>query len=262
MVRINSNMPGLMAWLQSGETQKKDSLSMERLAKDLKVRAEDNRGKTDTSEKMRDQIRGHNRAISDLQQEVSLLQTAAEGLGEIQSELQNISELMHPEAAQEAAADEPSGIKAAVYGHIEKIDEISANTRFGEQQLLDGSPQNAGHPLLAALGPMDSAALELAAINVEEQNLQDKSLEQINAAMEKVVTERERMLEKIDILKEKLGSLLTASENLSASESLIREADTAMESLNAARDQIRADAGQALQAQGNLEQLRTSHLLS
>lgn len=262
MVRINSNMPGLMAWLQSGDAQKKGSLSMERLTKDLKVRAEDNRGKTDTSEKMRDQIRGHNQAISDLQQEVSLLQTAAGGLGEIQSELQNMRELLHPEAAEAVAAEDPSESKGAVSGYIEKIDEIAADTSFGEQRLLDGSSQNAGHPLLAALGPMDSEALELAAINVEEQDLQDKSLEQVNAAMEKVVTERERLLEGIDKLKERLGSLLTANENLSASESLIREADTALASLNAARDQIRADAGQALQAQGNLEQLRTSHLLS
>lgn len=196
MVRITTNMPALMAWRQSGEAgTEKDSLSMERLTKDLRVRTDDDRVKPDISEKMRDRIRHHNQVVFNVQQEITQLQTAAAELEQIHSHLQDLRELVQPEPDKTGIAD--------------------------------------------------------AQIN----------LEQIDSALSHVTLERERLLEALTHLENSLGSLLTAGENLSASESLIRESDTALASLNLTRYQINLDSKQALLAQGNLEHLRTAHLL-
>ena len=253
MVRITTNMPALMAWRQSGETQDKGSLSMERLAKDLRTSSDDDRTKTDVSEKMRDKIRGHNQAIYDVQQEISLLQTAAGGLDEINSRLQDVRGLLQPDEENSAAGGKIN-VQQIMSANMEEIDLIAGETQFAGKYLLNGS---ASAPMVS----MDREALGISNLNTLDSVPGGQSLQQVEAAVERVAFERGRLAEGLSQLEHRLENLLTASENLSASESLIRESGVALESLSSVIEQIGLNAKQALLAQGNLQQQRTSHLL-
>lgn len=140
MVRINTNLPALMAWRHAGIAENKVNLSMERLATGLRiVRASDDPSNLGVSERMRSQIHGHSQAIRNVQQEISLLQTAEGALQETHDMTHRIRELLLSSLDGTKTAQDRMNIQEEIDQLLEEIDSTAQNTSFNRKRLLDGS---------------------------------------------------------------------------------------------------------------------------
>src|SRR3954451_19261067 len=93
-LRINSNVDAMAAHRHLSHTSDKISQSMERLSSGLRInKAADDAAGLGISEKMRGQINGLAQAQRNIQDSVSMVQTAEGNLDEVHSILQRVREL-------------------------------------------------------------------------------------------------------------------------------------------------------------------------
>jgi flagellin len=134
-------------------TTKAQAKSTEKLSSGYKInRAADDAAGLSISEKMRSQIRGLNKASSNAQDGISLIQTAEGALGETHSILQRMREL----SVQAANGTETDDDREAVQNEISQLQEeltrISDTTEFNTMKLLDGS-KSGGSAATTSAGP-------------------------------------------------------------------------------------------------------------
>lgn len=161
--RINNNISALIAQGNTNKTQSKLTMSIERLSSGLRI----NRGADDAagltiSEKLRGQIRGLNRAVSNAQDGISLIQTAEGALNEDASILNRLRELAIQSQADSLTANDRLEIQKEVDQMVDEVDRISKTTEFNTKKLLDGSSSSlvsADHKDLEIMqvGEMDSS---------------------------------------------------------------------------------------------------------
>lgn len=136
---IQHNLPALNAFRQGQANQTSLQKSLEKLSSGLRInRAGDDAAGLSISEKMRGQIRGLAQANRNIQDSISLVQTAEGGLQEIHSLLQRGRELM-VQAANDTNSDEDrAAIQTEVNQVLEEVNRISSNTEFNGISLLGG----------------------------------------------------------------------------------------------------------------------------
>ena len=138
--RINNNIDALISNGNMKKSQMGISRSIERLSSGLRI----NRGADDAagltiSEKIRGQIRGLNRAISNSQDGISLIQTAEGALNEDASILNRLRELSIQAQADSLTANDRLEIQKEVDQLVTEVDRISKTTEFNTKKLLDGT---------------------------------------------------------------------------------------------------------------------------
>lgn len=119
---------------------RKEDKTLKKLSSGYRINiAADDAAGLSISEKMRAQIRGLNQSEENVQDAISLIQTADGGLDEIHSILRRMRELAvqsangtYTDSDRECINDEVSQLK-------EQIDNIAHNTEFNTIKLLDGS---------------------------------------------------------------------------------------------------------------------------
>ena len=137
---VQHNMSAMNANRMLGVTSSSLSKSTEKLSSGYRInRAADDAAGLSISEKMRSQIRGLNKASSNAQDGISLIQTAEGALNESHSILQRMREL----SVQASNGTETDDDREAVQKEIEQLQEeltrISSTTEFNTMKLLDGS---------------------------------------------------------------------------------------------------------------------------
>ena len=137
---VQHNMSAVNANRMMNVTTTSLSKSTEKLSSGYKInRAADDAAGLSISEKMRGQIRGLNKASSNAQDGISLIQTAEGALNESHSILQRMREL----SVQAANGTETDDDREAVQNEIEQLQSeltrISDTTEFNTMKLLDGS---------------------------------------------------------------------------------------------------------------------------
>ncbi len=137
---VQHNLSAMNANRMLNVTTSAQSKSTEKLSSGYKInRAADDAAGLSISEKMRSQIRGLNKASSNAQDGISLIQTAEGALNESHSILQRMREL----AVQAANGTETNDDLEAVNNEISQLQEeltrISETTEFNTLKLLDGS---------------------------------------------------------------------------------------------------------------------------
>ncbi len=103
------------------------------------------------SEKMRSQVRGLNRASTNAQDGVSLIQTAEGALNEAHSILQRMNELAVQGANDTNENIDREAINEELDALTTELDRISSTTQFNKQNLLDGSFKNKNFRLVLTL---------------------------------------------------------------------------------------------------------------
>ena len=170
---VQHNLTAVNANRQLGVTTGSQAKSSEKLSSGYRInRAGDDAAGLKISEKMRSQIRGLNKASSNAQDGISLIQTAEGALNEAHSILQRMNEL-----AVQGANDTNEGIdRDAINQELDQLtqelDRISTTTQFNKQNLLDGSFQsknlqvgaNADQKIQISIGNMDAKTLGLKSI--------------------------------------------------------------------------------------------------
>ena len=137
---VQHNLTAMNANRQLGVTTSGQSKSTEKLSTGYKInRAGDDAAGLKISEKMRSQIRGLNKASSNAQDGVSLIQTAEGALNEAHSILQRMNELAVQGANDTNQGIDRDAINQELSALTEELDRISETTQFNKQSLLDGS---------------------------------------------------------------------------------------------------------------------------
>lgn len=132
---LNFNISALYA-VNYAEKQNK---AIERLSSGYRInRAKDDAAGLTISEKMRSQIRGLNQAAENVQNGISLVQTAEGGLNEIHSILQRIRELSVQSANDTNTKEDRKSLDQEVQQLLEEVDLIVDKTQFNSMKLLDG----------------------------------------------------------------------------------------------------------------------------
>ena len=137
---VQHNLTAMNANRQLGVTTGSQAKSSEKLSSGYKInRAGDDAAGLKISEKMRSQVRGLNRASTNAQDGVSLIQTAEGALNEAHSILQRMNELAVQGANDTNESIDRDAINQELNALTDELDRISQTTQFNKQQLLDGS---------------------------------------------------------------------------------------------------------------------------
>lgn len=139
-LRINTNVTALNAHSNLVKNDSRLSSSIERLSSGLRInRASDDAAGLTISEKLRTQVRGITRARMNVQDGISLIQTAEGALNETHSMLQRMRELALQSGNDTLTTTDRLEIQKEVAQLKEEINRISYTTEFNTRKLLDGS---------------------------------------------------------------------------------------------------------------------------
>ena len=168
---VQHNMQAANANRMLGITTGAQAKSTEKLSSGYKInRAADDAAGLAISEKMRSQIRGLDRASTNAQDGISVVQTAEGALNEVHSMLQRMNELATQAANDTNTTIDRSQIQLEVDQLTSEIDRVSSTTQFNTQNLLDGSFKNknlqvgslSGQKIELNIGKMSAEGLGLA----------------------------------------------------------------------------------------------------
>ena len=137
---VQHNLTAMNSNRQLGITTNSQAKSSEKLSSGYRInRAGDDAAGLKISEKMRSQIRGLNKASTNAQDGVSLIQTAEGALNEAHSILQRMNELAVQGANDTNQEIDRDAINEELSALTEELDRISTTTQFNKQNLLDGT---------------------------------------------------------------------------------------------------------------------------
>ncbi|MGN8774325.1 flagellin N-terminal helical domain-containing protein [Candidatus Weimeria sp. HCP3S3_B5] len=137
---VQHNMQAANANRMLGITTGAQAKSTEKLSSGYKInRAADDAAGLAISEKMRSQVRGLDRASTNAQDGISVVQTAEGALNEVHSMLQRMNELSTQAANDTNTTQDRKQIQLEVDQLTSEIDRVSSTTQFNTMNLLDGS---------------------------------------------------------------------------------------------------------------------------
>lgn len=259
---VQHNLTAMNANRQLGITTGMQAKSSEKLSSGYRVnRAADDAAGLTISEKMRSQVRGLNKASSNAQDGISLIQVAEGALNEVHSILQRMNEL-----ATQAANDTNTSVdRKAVQDEMNQlsteITRIQSTTQFNTQNLLTGdfTGKNlqvgslCGQKITISIDDMSATSLGVDATNVKVTDFTTAGATMcaIQKAMSTVSTQRSELGAIQNRLEHTVANLDNISENTQAAESRIRDTDMAKEMVEYSKNNILAQAGQSMLAQAN-----------
>jgi len=252
-LRINSNVEAFNAHRQLVGTSDRAQKSMERLSSGYRInRAADDAAGLAISEKLRGQIRGLSQAQRNAQDGVSLVQTAEGSLNEVHSMLQRVRELAVQFANGTLSSSDQAAITAEAAQLQSEIERIGTTADFNGIKLLDGSAGTITFQVGANDGDVISVATSTLSSQIGTINVSTAgAISAIDAAIQNVSTMRSTFGAVQNRLEHTLNNISTYQENLTASESRIRDVDMAEEMVELTKNQILQQAGTAMLAQAN-----------
>lgn len=259
---INHNLNALNAHRNIGINNTAAGKAMEKLSSGLRInRAGDDAAGLSISEKMRAQIRGLDQGSRNAQDGISLIQTAEGGLNETHAILQRMRELAVQAANDTNQEKDREAIMTEINELVDEIDHIAKSTTFNGLNLLNNSasltlqigPGTTNDSLALNLNSFSasSTALGIGALTVDSNSGAKSAITSIDSAIEKVSTARAKLGANQNRLEHTITNLNTMSENLTASESRIRDVDMAKEIMSFSKNNILNQAAQAMLAQAN-----------
>lgn len=262
---VQHNLQAANTNRQLGITTSAQAKSTEKLSSGYKInRAADDAAGLSISEKMRSQIRGLNKASSNAQDGVSLVQTAEGALNETHSILQRMNELATQAANGTNTTVDRSAIKAELDQLTSEIDRIQSTTQFNTMNLLDGTFSGTKNKMKLQVGALSGQSIDFSIANMRASKIGLKAalsvstftkagsyMKSVQNAIEVVSKQRSAMGAIQNRLEHTIANLDTTSENTQSAESRIRDTDMASEMVTYSKNNILAQAGQSMLAQAN-----------
>lgn len=141
-MRINTNVNAMVAVNQMAKNTALQSNSMEKLSTGLRInKAADDAAGLAISEKMRSQIRGMEQADRNVQDGISMIQTAEGALEEATNIAQRMRELTIQGANDTNTVEDREKINAELSQLGEELGKIAEETKFNEKELLVGEKE-------------------------------------------------------------------------------------------------------------------------
>jgi flagellin len=271
-LRIQNNIQAFNTHRQLQISSDAASSSMEKLSSGYRInRAADDAAGLAISEQMRGQIGGLDQAQRNAQDGISLVQTAEGSLNEVHSMLQRLRDLKVQFNNGTLDSSDQDAIAAEVSAIGQELGDIAKNTSFNGNSLLNGSTftfqvgANDGETIttqavtlsaaigttgnggLAEITALSSAALAKTALSTGSLS----TIDTIDDAIKNVSTARANYGAVQNRLEHRMNNLATYQENLTASESRIRDVDMAAEMTSYTKENILQQAGTSMLAQAN-----------
>jgi flagellin len=267
---INTNVSSILVQrsLQSSTNAIGDSLAKLSTGYRINKAADDAAGLT-ISESLRSKARGAQVAANNAQTGINLLQTAEGDLAIIQDNLQRIRDLAVQASNGTNGSSERTAIQSEVQQRVNEIDRIASSSSFNNIKLLDGTSSSLslqiGADSAAATNaititdgdnPLDTAkASSLGVDGVTDAFASGAAAASYISSIDDAISSVSSRRSTIGSLQNRLESAITSLnvqfENMSASESRIRDVDVAKEAAVLTRNQILQQASATLLAQAN-----------
>lgn len=267
-MRINTNMSAMIATNQMAKNTALSGNSMEKLSSGLRItKAGDDAAGLAVSEKMRAQIRGMEQANRNVQDGISLAQTAEGALEESGNILQRMRELTVQGGNDTLAAEDRTKIEEELKQLGQELNEIATETKFNGITLLDSGKtitvQAGGNDETRTIDieNLSSIAANVQNLKVTSQTTARASQVSIDAALTSVNTARANLGAMQNRLEYTSSNLTASTENLTAAESRIRDVDVAKEMVQLSKLNILNQASQAMVSQAKQQPEQVAQLL-
>jgi len=273
---INHNLSAMYAERVQRSTQADIAKNMEKLSSGMRI----NKGSDDASglavsEKMRSQIRGLNQASKNAANGISFIQTTEGYLSETQDILQRIRELSIQSSNGIYTQEDRMQIQVEVSQLVDEVDRIASHAQFNGMNLLTGrfARDNAENVLTGSMwlhiganmdqrtrvfiGTMTAKSLGVRSIaddkiiSLDTPDSANRSIGILDESLKKVSKQRADLGAYQNRLEQAIKGIDIGAENLQAAESRIRDTDMASEMVSYTKNQILAQAGNAMLAQAN-----------
>ena len=260
---VQHNMQAVNANRMLGGNVKAVAKNTEKLSSGYKVnRAADDAAGLSISEKMRNQIRGLNQAVSNAEDGQYLIQTAEGNLNEIHSILQRMGELANKAANDVNASEDRTSINDELKQLYSEIDSIASKAAFNGTKLLNGAMStgkflqvgaNAGENMKISIAKLTATGMGLTGgvYALTDHSKASDAMSDITKAIKCVSNNRSKLGAIQNRLDYTINNLENYSENLTSSESNIRDTDMAKEMVNYSKNNILQQAAQSMLAQAN-----------
>jgi flagellin len=257
-LRIQNNVEAFNAHRNLSHTEGTLARSMERLSSGYRInRAADDAAGLAISERLRGQIRGLDQAQRNVQDAVSMVQTAEGSLTEVHAMLQRVRELAVQFKNGSLSNADRTAIQSEVNQLSSEIERIGQSAEFNGIRLLnssqtisfqvgseDGQSITVSTISLGSAAGVGSSYIALSSVNTTD-------ISEIDAAIDNVSAQRASFGAVQNRLEYTLNNAAIYQENLTASESRIRDVDMAAEMVQFTKLQILQQAGSSMLAQAN-----------
>jgi len=257
---VQHNLQAANTNRQLSITTNDQAKNTEKLSSGYRInRARDDAAGLSISEKMRSQIRGLDKASTNAQDGISLIQTAEGALNEAHAILQRMNELATQAANDTNTSVDRNAIQQEVNQLTSEINRIQSTTAFNTMNLLDGSFTGknlqvgslSGQQIELSISNMNASSLGVNALSVSNFSKAGAAMSKVQEAIKKVSDQRSKLGAVQNRLEHTIKNLDTASENTQAAESRIRDTDMAKTMVEYSKNNILAQAGQSMLAQAN-----------
>jgi len=262
--RIATNVQSLSGQRTLGAQKEAQNHTLEKLSSGERiVRAADDAAGLAISEKFKAEIRSTRQASRNTQDAISLVQVAEGGLNEVGNMLIRMRELSIQSASDTIGDKERSFVDREVQSLKSEIDRISKTTQFNGINLLSGDGGELNFQVGVGAKEHDRINFSTADYNSGIQALginnvstmskeeSQNNLKMLDDSISKVSEHRAAFGALQNRLQSTYSNLMISDENLSASNSRIRDADIAQESAELTKRNILTQAGVSTLAQAN-----------
>ena len=255
-LRIQNNIAAFDAERNLNATSSRLQQSMARLSSGYRINtAADDAAGLAISEKLRAQIGGLAQANSNAQDGISLVQTAEGQMNEVHAMLQRVRDLAVQYKNGTLSTDDRTAIQYEVNQLGSEIERIGQSAAFNGISLLAANGSitfqigaNDGDTIAVSTISL-GAAVSSSVFSLSVSGTTDIS--EIDDAINAVSAQRADFGAVQNRLEHTINNLATYQENLTASESQIRDVDMASEMVEFTKDQILQQAGTSMLSQAN-----------
>lgn len=271
-MRINTNLNAMIATNQMSKNTALAGSSMEKLSTGLRItKAGDDAAGLAVSEKMRAQIRGMEQAERNVQDGISMVQTAEGALEEAGNIAQRMRELGVQAGNDTLSAEDRTKVKEELKQLQDEMNKISEETKFNGKQLLTSTAAGQTFTIQAGANSevREVKMTDLASIansvsitgNLSTVGDAQSFVGKVDKALEAINSGRSTLGAMQNRLEYTSNSLTTTTENLTAAESRIRDVDVAKEMVTLSKLNILNQASQAMVSQAKQQPESVSQLL-
>jgi flagellin len=250
--------------------------NMEKLSSGIRInRAGDDASGLAVSEKMRAQIRGLNMAAFNAQNGISFIQVTEGYLQESEDIVQRLRELAVQAANGIYTDEDRTYIQIEVSALIAEVDRIASHAQFNGMNLLTGRfsrpvgenivtasmwfhiGANMDHRTQVYIGTMTAKGLGVrnigddSILSLSAPDSANRAIGTLDVALRKINKQRADLGAYQNRLEHAVRGINIGAENLQASESRIRDADMANETVTYTKNMILTQSGTAMLAQAN-----------
>jgi len=280
---INHNMSAINANRVLGNSQADITKDLEKLSSGQRInRAADDASGLAVSEKMRSQIRGLNQAGQNIQNGISFIQTTEGYLQETQDIVHRVRELAVQASNGIYTQNDRQMIQVEVSQLVDEVNRVASHAQFNSMNMLTGAfaketgkaltiqvGANADQNKSIYIGTMTATALGLqsetaqgkSVISLESPDQANLAIAKLDDAINKISKQRADLGAYQNRFEMAYKGVAIAGENLTASESRIRDVDMASQMVSYTKNQVLSQAGNAMLAQANVNTRSVTQLL-